>query len=387
MIKVLHILTRLIRGGADESTLATVAGLQDYDFKATLLVGNDSDAGYVAEALKVADLRCEPFLRRDIKPFYDMAALCRLYKILKQEQYTIVHTNTAKAGILGRFAAKMAGIPIVVHTVHGVTFHDFRHSSLRKLFIAFEQMAARLTDQFIAVGKDVQEYYLAHEIGCAEQYQVIHTGMDLERFFEAGKLSHAHKCAKRRELGLSLDDRLVGIVSRLDPGKGQQFLLQAAPQILSRFPQARFLLVGDGKDRAVLEQMIRDRHLHDYVVCTGFRADVEEMIALFDVAVFTSLWEGLPRVLVQYAAVGKPIVAFDIKGVSELVRDGFNGFTVPVKDSDSLAAQILCLLEHPAKAIQMGQNGHALIDNSWNTESMVRQIAQTYQTLLTKKAL
>lgn len=385
MPKVLHILTRLIRGGADESTLATVSGLGEYGFETTLLIGGDSDKEYAAEATEIADVRYEPFLRRDVKPFSDIMALYKLYKTLKNENYTIVHTNTAKAGILGRLAARMAGVPIVVHTVHGITFHDFRHSAIREIFITLERIAARLTDRFIAVGKDLQDYYLEHRIGDSKQYRVIHTGMDLDKFLEAGKNSHSINSMKRQEFGFSPEDRLIGVVSRLDPGKGQQFLLQAAPQIIRRFPQTRFLFVGDGKYRTTYEKTVRDLELENHVKFAGFRSDVEKMISLFDIAVFTSLWEGLPRVIVQYAAVGKPIVAFDIKGVSELVKHGINGFTVPVKDVDGLTRQILYLLENPIEAIRMGKNGQSLVDRSWETEAMIRQIAQEYQNLLRKR--
>ncbi len=198
MVKVLHILTRLIRGGADESTLATVAGLGQHDFEATLLIGDDSDRSYVEEAVKVADVRYEPHLRRDIKPISDIAALYKLYKILKSGEYTIVHTNTAKAGILGRLAAWMAGVPIIVHTIHGISFHDFRHAVIRTLFIAFEKLTAKMTDTFIAVGKDLQSHYLEHGIGRSEQYQIIHTGMDVEKFLEAGRRGHSINLTKRQ---------------------------------------------------------------------------------------------------------------------------------------------------------------------------------------------
>lgn len=382
MVKVLHILTRLIRGGADETVLLIVMGLNPHDFEATLLVGSDSDQQYVAEASDAATILIEPSLRRDVKPISDLRALYRLYRFIRDGKYDIVHTHTAKAGFLGRLAASMAGVPIIVHTVHGITFHDFRHPIVQTLFIIFEKVAATVTDRFIAVGEDLKEYYLQVGIGKPERYKVIHTGMNLNRFLNAGELPEEFIRRKRQEFYIEPTDIVIGHVSRLDTGKGQQYLLQAIPQIVARFPNTTFILVGEGKHRKMFETMTRELHIEQHVIFAGFRHDIEEIMAIFDVAVFTSLWEGLPRVVVQYAAVGKPIAAFDIKGVSELVRNGINGFTVPVRDVGRLAKRIMYMLENLENSKNMGKSGRQFIDESWKADVMIAKIAQEYQLLL-----
>ncbi len=384
MLKVLHILTRLIRGGADESAVATVAGLPAYGFDAALLVGGDSDPAYVSEASQSIPILREASLRRDIHPVSDMTALWRLYRHIERERYAIVHTNTAKAGILGRLAAKMAGTPIIVHTVHGITFHEFRHPLARSSFRLLEQATAKITDAFIAVGHDLQAYYLRHGIGQASQYEVIHTGMHLEKFINARSLSQECRLRIRQELGILPTDRVIGHVSRFDPGKGQEYLLSATSEILRRVPNTKVVFAGDGLYRQRFEALAAELGIAPHVIFTGFRTDIEDIIAIFDIAVFTSLWEGLPRVIVQYLAEEKPIVAFDIPGVSELVAHGENGLKVPLKDVAALTASILQLLEQPDLARTMGAAGGLMLDDSWTSQHMVAHIAALYQDLLQK---
>lgn len=379
MTKVLHILTRLIRGGADENTVLTVAGLAAHGFDARLLVGADSDLEYVQQTAARIDVRLEPSLRRNVSPFDDLRAITRLSRFIQQEQFEIVHTHTAKAGFLGRLAAKIAGTPVIIHTVHGISFHDFRHPLVRRVYLWCEKLSAQHTDKFIAVGEDVKQHYLSHGIGTPDSYTVIHSGMELSKFWQAAHLPEHQKERKRREFQLAPSDVLIGHVSRLDTGKGQQYLLEAAQKIVPQFPAVKFMFVGSGKHEQFFKKMVRDFHLEQQVIFTGFRQDIEEIIALFDIAVFTSLWEGLPRVVVQYAAAGKPIVAFDISGVSEIVRSGVNGLTVPVQDVDALARQIIYLLNNPELARQMGKNGPAMIDDTWQAEQMVASIAREYR--------
>lgn len=387
MIKVLHILTRLIRGGADEAVVFIVTGLEAATFDVTLLVGGDSDPQYVQQVLPTTKLAIEPSLRRDVNPLSDLRAIFRLYRFIKQGGYDIVHTHTAKAGFLGRLAARLAGVPVIVHTLHGITFHDFRPSLEQAIYIFLEKVAATCTTRIIAVGADLQHHYLRHGIGRASQYTMIHTGMELERFFNAGKFSAEQQQQKRHSFQLTSTDRVIGVVSRLDTGKGQEYLLQAAPSIIERFPNVKIMIVGDGPHRKRLETLARQLDIASHVIFTGFRRDIEEVIAIFDIAAFTSLWEGLPRVIVQYAAVGKPIVAFEIPGVSELVTNGINGFTVPLRDTERFAQRMIALLENPEEANLMGQAGRQLIDESWRVEAMVQRIAQEYQSLLKETVL
>ncbi len=384
-MKVLHILTRLIRGGADEAVVFTVSGLEQQGFSTILLVGGDSDRTYVQDVSREIPILVEPSLRRDVNPLSDVLALYRLYRHIKKARYDIVHTNTAKAGFLGRLAATLAGTPVIFHTIHGITFHDFRHPFVRALYILFEKITSVVTDRFIAVGEDVRTYYLRHGIGSPQRYTVIHTGMELERFFRAGTRSHHERRRIRNALQLAETDLVVGHVSRLDVGKGQHYLLQAAPTILDRFPNVTFVFAGDGPYREKFEGQARNLGIEQHVVFTGFRHDIEDIMAIFDVAVFTSLWEGLPRVMVQYAAVGKPVVAFAICGVTELIKEGRNGFAVPIKDVDKLTEMILYLLEHQEEARRMGLRGRQSLDESWQVEKMVARIIQEYRKLACEK--
>jgi len=383
-VKILHIITRLIRGGADENTILNIRGLERDKYDVDLIVGGESDPK-ILDHLDGININIISALKRNILPWWDIIALLQLIRCIKKNDYLIVHTHTAKAGFLGRIAAKLAGTPIIVHTLHGTTFHDSINPVAKKIYVALERFVAYFTDKFISVGDDLKKIYIDKKIGSADQYTTIFSGFDIDAFIEAGCLSEDLRAQELKNLGISKENIVIGSVSRLEPRKGHVYLFQAAKKVVDQFPNAKFLIVGEGDYRSKLEQQVEQFKLADAIKFLGYRSDIAKIISLFDVFLLTSLWEGLPRVLVQAALLGKPIVTFDVEGAREVVKDGVNGSVVPLRDVDFLAQKLLMIIENLDLARDMGSRGYEIVGDYWAAKTMIAKTKQVYEELMATK--
>ncbi len=384
-VRMLHVITRLIRGGADENTLSTVRGLDPRRYQVDLVVGRGSDLELL-RGLEGVGIHFLEDLTRDPHPLRDIAALVRLTRIIRRGGYQIVHTHTAKAGFLGRLAAALAGTPIIVHTVHGVTFPQHVRQPLRAFYLLLERVAGRFTHQFVTVGEDMRSTYIRAGIGDPRTYETIYSGMPLEDFVAAGRLAAPERDRLRAALGFGPDHQLVAMAARLEERKGHGYLFEAVARVWRRHPALRVLVLGDGPLRGALERRTRELGIEDVVSFLGHRTDIAGVLAAADISVLTSLWEGLPRVLVQSAAAGKPILTFDVEGAWEVVRDGENGFIVPSRDVDALARRLDELLADRDRAAAMGAAGPARVGSEWAVETMVDRLDRMYQRLTTGRA-
>lgn len=383
--RVLHVITRLIRGGADENTALTVARMDPSRWESWILAGRGSEPEGFPAAIRERT-RILPELVRDPDPLRDVVALARLTALLRREPWDLVHTHTAKAGFLGRIAAGIAGVPHVVHTLHGVTFHEHVPAPVRRFYVALERLAARRCDALITVGEDVKRKYLAERIGRLDQYVTIASGMDTTPF-EAALADPEGRASVRRELGFGPDDVVVGMVSRLEPRKGWTYLIDAAARLAPDFPAFRLLVVGEGAEREALERRVAARGLAGRVRFAGYRRDVARVISAFDVAVLTSLWEGLPRVLVQYSLLEKPVVTFAVEGAHEVVEEGRSGWVVPLRDVDALVARLRPLLADAALREECGRRARGRVAGRWDADRMIRRIEEVYDAVRTGRPL
>jgi glycosyltransferase involved in cell wall biosynthesis len=375
---MLHVITRLIRGGADENTLLTVGGLDPRRYRVDLAVGEESDPALL-EGLEQVRVHWIGGLTRDPHPLKDILALVRLARLMRRHRYQIVHTHTAKGGFLGRLAAAMVGTPTIIHTVHGVTFHEHLSRGQRAFYLLLERIAGRFTHQFVTVGEDVKRLYIGEGIGQPHAYETIYSGMPLDDYLEAGDLPEAERAVLRSELGLEPHHRAVAMAARLEPRKGQAYLLEAAHRLKHAHPDLRVLVLGDGPMRGWLENRARELGVDDIVQFMGHRTDLPKVLAASDISVLTSLWEGLPRVLVQSAAAGKPILTFDVEGAWEVVRDGHNGFIVPSRDLDRFTQRLDTLLKDRMLASALGRAGRDQVSEAWTVETMLDRLDQLYQ--------
>lgn len=384
-VRVLHIITRMIVGGAQENTLLSVEGLDRLPgYEVTLCSGVDHgpEGELLSRAQQTSRVIVIPEMCRSLDPRADAMALWKLYRLIKKGRYHIVHTHSSKAGVLGRIAARLAGVPIVVHTLHSLVFHDYQPWLVNRLWWAVKKACAPLTDHFISVSEIISRKAIAAGIAAAEHFTTVYSGMELDWFLRA----NLDGAAVRRELGIPSDALVVGKIARLFRLKGHDELLDAAPEIVRQHPNVRFLLVGDGLLQEHLRNRARRQGILDNFVFAGLipRERIPEMLAAMDLVVHTSLREGLARVLPQALAMGKPCVSFDIDGAPEVVIPGQTGYLVRPADAAGLADAIARLLADPLLRKRLGEAGRQRVDPDFRAETMVQRIAKVYEMLLAR---
>jgi glycosyltransferase involved in cell wall biosynthesis len=383
-IRVLQVITRLIIGGAQE-TVMLIADMLDKDHYQVEVVSGPQTGpeGSLIEEIRRRGipLTILPDLVREIDFVKDCRAFWKLYKMMKTGDFDIVHTNSSKAGILGRWAAWLAKVPVVVHTVHGWGHHEYQRAFVRKLFVWLEKISAAITDKLIVVSPHNIEKGLADRIASRDKYITIRSGIELDEFMHPSM----ERPAMRALLDISPEALVVGTVTRLSPQKAPADFVMAAIATAEAMPSAHFVIVGDGPLRGQLEAMIAQAGLQHRFHLTGLRRDIPELLAAFDAFVLTSLWEGLPRVLPQAMAAGLPIVATAVDGTAEVVINGDNGILVPPGDRQKLSEAITSLLCDRRTAANMGKNGRSRVAE-FSAQKMAEDIDRLYQTLLQKNS-
>lgn len=380
-VVVVHIITKLELGGAQQNTLYTVTHLNPDQFETYLISGKggilDPEASILGDRLFFV-----PELKRKIHPFYDVGALFKTINILKKlrKKWTnipvIVHTHSSKGGILGRLAGYVAGVPVIVHTYHGFGFHDFQKKWLQKLYIFLEKLAGKITHQLIFVSKDNARR--ASELGLVKNSPlIIRSGISFKKFKEM----NFGPSRIKKELNLPETIPLVIQVACFKPQKAPLDFIDMANEVIRKTSNVHFLMMGDGELRTFIEDKINQLHLSPYITLLGWRRDIPDLLAESDVFVLSSLWEGLPRVLIEARLSGLPIVTTNIEGAEEMVENGKTGFIVPKKDYLALAGKVLYLLQNPFVAKKMGEAARA-VSVEFDIDEMVRRQEQLYLKLI-----
>jgi len=382
-MRVCHIITRLIVGGAQENTLYSVLGLRKLRRYETVDLVTGPTTGPEGSIEKKAvesgvDLIRVPELIRAIRPMTDLVALRKLKRILREGRYDIVHTHSAKGGILGRMAARNVGVPVVIHTIHGPSFFPYQSGAKNFFYKLAERYAGKMTTHFVSVADAMSRQYLAAGIGKPGQYTTIYSGMEIGAF-----LNQQRDEKLREQLGIKPDELVVGKIARLFELKGHNFLLEAAPEIARHAPNVKFVLVGDGLLSEHYKAEARRLGVADRVIFTGLIPphEVPRYISVMDVVTHLSLREGLPRTLPQALACGKPVVAFDLDGSGEVCLDGKTGFLIKAEDVGALTQSVVRLLRDRELAGRMGAAGRELVCDNFSVETMVRRIDELYQRL------
>jgi glycosyltransferase involved in cell wall biosynthesis len=318
-------------------------------------------------------------LRREPNPWHDVRAYRALRRLFESNRYDIVHTHSGKAGFIGRLAAHHAGVPVIVHTIHGPSFYRYQNPIGNWIFRWAEQLAANWTTHFISVADAMTEQYQA--AGITGKYVTIHSGMKMEAFLRESKVSAAETPQPQRS---GERDLVVGKVARLFRLKGHEYLFEAVPRIVAAVPNVKFLLVGDGIYRERYEQWAGRLGVRDRFIFTGLvRPDeIPAQMARMDVLVHLSLREGLPRTLPQALASGVPVVAFDVDGAREVCRDGETGCLVAAEDVGGVADAVIRLLRDRKLASKFGAQGRQLVCEEFSEELMVERIDKLYRDLI-----
>jgi glycosyltransferase involved in cell wall biosynthesis len=384
--RVIHIITRLELGGAQQNTLYTVEHLDRERFSVALWSGDGGILNDDAKKIPDLDFIIVPELVREIRPDRDYMAFHQLYTMLRDEVNeseapVVVHTHSSKAGILGRLAARRAKVPVVVHTFHGFGFNDFQRWPVSKAFILAEKIAGKATTHFIAVSRANLEKAVSLGIAKSDEIRVIRSGIKIKEFeprpgFDAK--------AMKRSLGLDPEKPLALMVACFKPQKSPVDFVRAAALVAEEVPEAQFAVAGDGALRPGMEAAIREAGLEDRLRLLGWRRDVPELLWSADALVLTSLWEGLPRVYPQAMAAGVPVVGTKVDGGPEAVIEGENGWLVEPRDIKGIADRMAELLKEPEKAKAMGKAGGSMLPE-FDIDLMVKQQEELYEQLLKRK--
>lgn len=383
-MKIVHIITRLILGGAQENTLLTVEE-QHHRHKdaVTLITGPPlgPEGSLLDRALQQGlDVRLIESMRRAIHPARDWSAYRSLVKLLREIKPDVVHTHSSKAGILGRAAAAKVGVPAIVHTVHGPPFHRYETWWRNRLYIAAERWAARRTHAFICVSDAMTDQFVAAGIAPRERFTTVYSGMEVEPF-----LNPPRPCDEvRRELGFGDSDVVIGKIARLFELKGHDDVIDAAAKVIGHCPRARFLFVGDGIWRQRLSDRIAAAGLERYFHFTGLVPPerVPELIHAMDIVVHCSLREGLARILPQALIAGKPVVSYDVDGAREVVLPDRTGALLPPLSIDLLARSLTRLAADPILRAAWGTEGRRLFTDQFRHDRMADAIRRVYEGVL-----
>jgi glycosyltransferase involved in cell wall biosynthesis len=375
-LRVVHIVTQLELGGAQQNTLFTVSHLDPARYQPVLITGQPGFLDEEARALPGVEFHRVRSLVRSIRPWADLRALWSLTALLRRMKPAIVHTHSSKAGILGRWAARFAGIPIIIHSIHGYGFTPNQHPLLRQFLIGLERVTGRFTTRFFAVSEANRRLGIDLRLFSADQCTVVRSGVDLR----ALRQTRVDLVAKRRELGLEPGCPAIGMVAPLKPQKAPLDYVRMAALVRERRPDARFLLVGGGVLRPAVESEVERLGLSGRFHLTGWRRDVPEIMRCLDLCVLTSLWEGLPRVYLEALASGVPVVGTRVDGAAEVIQDGVNGYLLEPGDVQGLAERVVYLLAHPDMAARMGAQGQSLTEE-FDIREMVRRQDREYERL------
>lgn len=383
-----RVIARLNIGGPAIHVALLCSGMAPERFVSTLITGTvgsgEGDMSDYARSLGVEPLVL-PRLGRDISPLSDVVVIGRLWRLFRRERPVIVHTHTAKAGLVGRLAARLAGVPIVVHTFHGHVLKGYFGPVLTRLLLATERFLGRRSDAIVTVSERVKDEIVGFRVAPARRVHVIPLGFDLAPFADAprGRL--------RRKLGLPDEVPLVGIVARLAPVKNHALFLDAARLLAEERSDVHFAIVGDGELRGRLERRTADLGLAGRVHFTGWHRPANEIYADLDVCVISSVNEGTPVTLIEAMATGTPVVGTAVGGVPDLVEDGVTGRLVPSGDAGALALAIRLALARHGPALHeteaMADRARRHVVATYTAGRLVEDVTALYEQLAAEKGV
>jgi glycosyltransferase involved in cell wall biosynthesis len=386
-MKIAHVITRMIIGGAQENTLYNCLDLaNDFGDEVLLLTGpTTGPEGKLLEGMSDAErrsIRIEviPSLRRSIHPTDDWRAYRELKAALRAFQPEVVHTHSAKGGFVGRLAAWSLNVPAVIHSVHGAPFHQYQNRLGYWLFRWLEWYAAKRCHHLISVADAMTDLMVGARVAPREKFTTIYSGMEVQPFLD----SRQHRETARRRWNFRDDDLVIGKIARLAPLKGHEYLLESAAAVIRGNPHVKFMLVGNGTKTEEIEQEIDRRGLSDHFVLTGLVApsQIPELVSAMDVVVHTSLREGLARVLPQALLAGVPVVSFDIDGAREVCVDGVTGGLVAPRDTAGLTKWLLRLAGDVELRTRMGRAGQLRCQQVFDHHYMTEKIRDLYRQIL-----
>jgi glycosyltransferase involved in cell wall biosynthesis len=383
MIKVLHIHTLPVISGSGINTFLSMQGMDRNLYEVELAC---APGGRLIPLVQENHMKVRSFknMVQPLHPLKDTLTLLDLTAFFKRNFYHVVHTHNSKAGFLGRLAAKLAGVPVIVHTVHGFAFHDEEPLWRQVLFRNLERLGSHWCDKMIFISQPLIEWALKDHIVGEEKIAKIYSGIQLDQFCP---VKSEEKNKIRNKWNLKQKDHVVGIVSKLWEGKGHGVLIEAFKLLKEKNTDAKLVIVGEGHLYDELFRMVDTNGLRESVLFTGFQMDVSEIIATFDVAVLPSFFEGMGRVILEAMAMERPVVASRVGGIPDLIEQDVNGLLVRPGDVKELADALEKLLNDKRLARKMGREGRKRIKEQFSAHVMVQSIEKVYRELLSRKGI
>lgn len=379
-IKLLLLTTTTVGGpGQIVLDLSRYLDRDKFDVSVAFGPGYPLDNMFQKEGIKTYHIK----MSRGIDPLTNTKGLIQLYRLIKKEGFDIVHTHCSIASFVGRIAAKMANCPIIILHDQGFAFSRYSNNILQKYFyLLIERLLEPVTDYYITASNALEQIGIKHKIMRHGKISVIYNGIDPSRFEE-----QVNKRTVRKELGLDVTVPVFGLIGRLEIQKKVDMFLKAVSMIIDSGSKAQFLIVGDGPLRKELEELARMLNIADRVFFAGWRTDISRILGAIDIFCLTSLWEGMPLVVIEAMAMGKPVVSTEVRGIKEVVEDGKTGILVPLNDIEAFGRACIDILNNHHLATTMGEAGRIRFKQMFTVDRMINKCQSLYMELYNKKCL
>ena len=377
---ILYIIEGITFGGGERVFMQLAEGMKAKGYGITV---GCVPRGVFAKRLRELGIEVEGF-NMDSK--YNIRVIFQMAKFMKQKNIHIVHTQGGRAPFFGRIAARLAKVPIVISTVAMLLSRE-SHSDVNRLkrtvYLLIDKLTSGYVDRFLVLSEPHREALNTDYNIERSKVIKIYNGIEFHKYDAIS----GDGLRVRKELGIALSSSIVGVIGRLAWEKGLPFFLQAASKVTATFPEIKFLIVGDGPLKAELEKLSNELNIRQNCIFTGFRQDIPDILSAVDMLVMSSLYEGMPMVILEAMAASKPVIATKVGGIPEMVRDGETGILVPPEDADALAGSMLTLLKNKNRARQMGLAGRRCVEDHFDVEVMVQNTEAVYQELMREKAV
>jgi len=374
--KVFHVITKLELGGAQKVTLMTLERLPHDNYELGLVTGPEGLLVDWANQIPGLQRVWMPSLIREVRPLKDLSAFVSLVRLFRRERPQVVHTHSSKAGILGRWAARLAGVPFIFHTAHGFGFHDFQRPAVKRFYVWLERVTSKITTRLVVVSLANAEKGEKHGVLKRGDWILCRDAISVREFLQAEP-----RRRKLKEWNIPEDRLVVGMIACLKPQKSPVDFVDVAAQVLQKNEKAHFVLAGDGELRPDVENRIKELGIEDRFTLLGWQTDMPEVYRNLDIVVLTSLWEGLPCVFSEAMAGKLPIVATNVDGAREAIVHGETGFLHEPHDIQGMAQSVLQLIENPERRAEMGRRGHARV-MEFDISTSVATLEEAYRQCL-----
>jgi len=374
--KVIHVITKLELGGAQKVTLMTLERLPRERYELGLVTGPEGLLVDWANRIENLDRVWVPSLIREVHPVKDLKTVWSLMKLFRKERPIIVHTHSSKAGILGRWAAKLAGVPYIFHTAHGFGFNDFQRPAVKGIYVWLEWLTTKITTKLVVVSYANAEKGERSGVFKRGDWILCRDAISVNEFMQPGP---------RRQMlaqwGIPSDKLVVGMIACLKPQKSPIDFVDVAARVIKQYRSVHFVLAGDGELRPDVEKRIQDHGISEHFTLLGWQRDMPEVYRNLDIVVLTSLWEGLPCVFSEAMAGDLPIVATNVDGAREAIVNGDNGFLHEPRDIEGMSSSVLKLLGDPELRKTMGRRGKSRV-MEFDISTSVANLESAYQECL-----